>query len=62
MRGKAKLAAVIIPGACLLLAAAILPHDAMGVACFAAISSSSALVFLDDGRGKKKCCASSRGS
>lgn len=60
MRGKAALAAGIILGAGFLLAASILPHDATGVACFAAISSSCVVVFLEDGRRRKKSCASSR--
>ncbi|MBY0113170.1 MAG: hypothetical protein K2Y21_10125 [Phycisphaerales bacterium] len=62
MRGKAALTAGIILGAGFLLAVAILPHDATGIACFAAIASSSAVVFLEDGRRRKKSCASSRTS
>lgn len=56
MRSKMALATGILLGAGFLLAV-VLPHDATGVACFAAIASSSAVVFLEDGRRGKRACS-----
>lgn len=62
MRGKVALVTGMLLGAGMLVAVGLMPHDATGAACLAAILSSCSAVLLESDRRKRRGCASTAAS